>query len=90
MDYTISLTKTERKSLEYAAVDVDEWLTNAGTNRARIAKEEIIALNTAHCNANSIAIAVGEEAQVDQAYSLGVIKTAAVRSAEVNTLTLAN
>lgn len=76
MDYTITLTDTEKKSMEYIAADVDEWITNAATNRARIAKENIIALNTAHCNANSIAIAVGEEAQVTQAYTLGVVKKA--------------
>ena len=34
-----------------------------------------------HCNKNEIAIAVGEEAQVAQAYSLGIIKTAAERNA---------
>ena len=79
MNYTITLSELERKALEYATFDVDEWLTNAGQNRARIAKEEIIALNTAHCNANSIAIAVGEEAQVDQAYSLGVVTKLADR-----------
>ena len=77
MDYTITLTDTEKKSMEYVAADVDEWITNAATNRARIAKQEILALNTAHCNANSIAIAVGEDAQVTQAYTLGVVKTAA-------------
>ena len=59
MDYTITLTDTEKKSMEYVALDVDDWITNAATNRARIAKDEIIALNTAHCNANSISIAVG-------------------------------
>jgi hypothetical protein len=77
MDYTITLTDTEKKSIEYVAADVDEWITNAATNRARIAKQEILALNTAHCNANSIAIAVGADAQVTQAYTLGVVKTAA-------------
>lgn len=79
MDYTITLTELERKALEYAAADVGKWLTNSGQNRARIAKEEIIALNTAHCNANSIAIAVGEEAQVDQAYNLKVVTKSADR-----------
>ena len=83
MDYTVTLTDTEKKSMEYIAVDVDEWITNAAQNRARIAKEEIIALNTAHCNANSIAIAVGEDAQIAQAYSLGVVKTAAQRESEI-------
>jgi len=80
MDYTITLTDTETKSMEYIAADVKDWIDNAATNRARIAKENIIALNTAHCNANSIAIAVGEDAQVTQAYTLGVVKKA---SAEV-------
>lgn len=81
MDYTITLSDTEKKSLEYIATDVDEWITNAATNRARIAKEEIISLNTAHCNANSIALAVGEDAQVTQAFTLDVVKTATERNA---------
>lgn len=76
MDYTITLTDTEQKCLEYIAVDVDDWITNAAQNRARIAKEQILAVNSAHCNANGIAIAVGEDAQVTQAYSLGVVAKA--------------
>ena len=83
MDYTITLTDTEKRSMEYVAVDVDEWITNAAQNRARLAKEEIISLNTAHCNTNSIAIAVGEDAQVAQAYTLGVVKTAVDRNKEL-------
>ncbi len=83
MNYTITLTDTEKKSMEYIALDVKQWIENAASNRARKAKLEIIALNTAHCNANSIAIAVGEDAQVAQAYSLGIIKTAADREKEV-------
>ena len=73
-DITVSLTDTEFKSLEYAAASVQDWGDNALKNRARIAKEKIIALNTAHCNANSIAIAVGEDAQVTQAFDLGVVQ----------------
>ena len=79
MDYTITLTDSERMAMEYIANDVDEWITNAATNRARIAIDEIIQLNTAHCNANSIGIAVGVDAQVQQAYSLGVVDKAADR-----------
>ena len=66
-DYTITLTDTEQKAMEYCAADVDDWITNAATNRARIATEEIVSLNTAHCNANGIAIGVGVTAQVEQA-----------------------
>ena len=76
MDYTITVTDTQKKSLEYIAPDVDEWITNAATNRARQAKDEIIDKLVKHCNANSITLATGEAAQVDQAYSLEVVKKA--------------
>ena len=76
MDYTVTLTDTQKKAMEYAAVDVGEWITNAATARADIAINTIVELNTKHCNANSIAIAVGEDAQVTQAYTLGVVNTA--------------
>ena len=75
-DITISITDTEKKALEYVMVDIDSWTDNAVTNRARIAKDEIISLLVAHCNANSIAIATGEDAQVTQAYDLGVVSKA--------------
>ena len=78
----VTLTDTELKCLEYAAASPQDWADNALTNRARIAKDEIIALLVTHCNANSVALAVGEDAQVTQAYSLGVVKTAEERNAE--------
>ena len=86
MNYTITLTDTEKKSMDYITTDIDDWITNAAQNRARIAKDEIISLNTKHCNANGIAIAVGENAQVTQAYDLGVVKTQAERDAELDSL----
>ena len=76
MDYTITITETQKKAMETVMVDVDEWITNAAHNRARLAIQEIVSLNTAHCNANNIAIATGEDAQVAQAYSLGVVSKA--------------
>ena len=81
-DITVTLTDTENKALEYAAVSVQDWADNALTNRARIAKDEIIALLVAHCNANDVALAVGEAAQVAQAYDLGVVRTAAQVNAD--------
>tara|TARA_Y100001963_G_scaffold148449_1_gene226354 strand:- start:77 stop:331 length:255 start_codon:yes stop_codon:yes gene_type:complete len=80
MDYTITVTDTQKKALEYVANDVDEFITNAAVVRAKAAIDEILAINTAHCNANSIAIAVGEDAQVTQAYSLGIVEKASTRS----------
>ena len=82
VDIPVSLTDTENKALEYAAASVQDWADNALQNRARIAKDEIIAALVAHCNANSVAIATGEDAQVTQAFDLGVVKTAAARAAE--------
>ncbi len=82
-NYTVSLTDTEVKSLEYAAVDNQDWINNAVKNRARVAKIEIIRANTSYCNTNGIAIALGEDAQVEQAYSLGVVKTAKDRDEEM-------
>ena len=72
--YPITLTDTAVKAMKFICVDIDEWITNAATNRARIAKEEILSLNMAHCNANNIALATGEDAQVQQAYDLNVVK----------------
>ena len=76
MDYTITLTTTEQKSLEYITPDVDDYITNFSTERARIAKLEIISKLVIHCNENDIALAVGEDAQILQAYELGVVSAA--------------
>lgn len=73
MDYTITLSDMEKKAMETITPDVDDWITNVATNRARIAKEEIIAMLITHCNENNIAIATGEAAQVDQAYTLKLV-----------------
>ena len=71
-EYRITLTDTEVKSLRTVMVDIDDWMTNAITNRARIAKNDILQKLIAHCNANDISIATGEAAQVQQAYDLGI------------------
>ena len=73
---TVTVTDTQTKCLEYAAYSVQDWCDNAIHERARIAQEEIIAALVAHCNANGVAIATGVDAQITQAYSLGVVDTA--------------
>tara|TARA_B000000557_G_scaffold220274_1_gene188276 strand:- start:43 stop:321 length:279 start_codon:yes stop_codon:yes gene_type:complete len=82
VDITVKLTDTQNKCLEYAAASVQDWADNALHNRARIAQEEIIAALVAHCNANEVAMAVGVDAQVAQAFELGVVKTGAQRNAD--------
>jgi hypothetical protein len=83
MDYTLTLTPTEQKGMEYITSDVDGWITNVATDRARIAVLEIIEKLVVHCNANEIALAVGQEAQVTQAYELGVVLTVEDQNAAV-------
>ena len=75
-DVTVKLTDTQTKCLEYSAYSVQDWCDNAIHNRARVAQEEIIAKLIAYCNENSIALAVGTDAQVTQAYTLKVVDTA--------------
>ena len=79
--FTSTLTDTENKAMEWCSVSVKDWVDNALHNRARIAMDEIVAINLAHCNANGIAIGVGSTAQVEQAYNLGIVTTAAARNA---------
>ena len=75
--HNIILTDTEEKCLAYASLNNFNWINNAAKNRARIAQEEIIEKLVEHCNRNNIQLAVGADAQVQQAYDLEVVKTAA-------------
>ncbi len=91
MDYTITLTEAEQKAMEYIAADVDEWITNAATNRARIAIDEICDLYVKHKLDNNEAItATNKPDMVLAAYQEGLVKTAAQRNEEAanNTLSL--
>ena len=72
----VTVSDTQVKCLEYAAYSVQDWCDNAVHNRARVAQDEIIAKLVEHCNANSVALAVGTDAQVSQAYELKVVDTA--------------
>ena len=79
-DFTITLTSAQEKALNTVAVDIATWITNAATARADTAIGYISSTLMAHCNANSIAIAVGVEAQIDQAIALGLISNAEASS----------
>jgi len=79
-DITVNITDTEEKALNYICVGITTFTENFIKNRARKAKEEIVDLNMKHCNENGIAIGVGVTAQIDQAFSLGVVKTAEQRN----------
>lgn len=82
---TIELTDTELKCMEYAAFSPQDWADNVVKNRARIAGDEIVGALVAHCNTNEIPIATGKDAQIAQAFELGVVRTAAEAQAEALT-----
>ena len=82
--YETELTDTEDKAMTYCALSTQEWADNALKTRAKAAIDEIVALNMAHCNANGITIATGETKQVNQAFTLGVVKTAKERNEEAS------
>lgn len=87
---TVDLTDTELKCMEYCIVDVQYWSDNALKNRARIAGEDIIAKLVTYCNENSIALAVGKDAQIQQAFDLEIVKTAAELQTQAEAEALAN
>ena len=72
----VTVSDTQVKCLEYVAYSVQDWCDNAIHERARVAQDEIIAKLVEHCNANSIAIATGTDAQITQAYTLKIVDTA--------------
>tara|TARA_R100001224_G_C3913303_1_gene112677 strand:+ start:232 stop:501 length:270 start_codon:yes stop_codon:yes gene_type:complete len=73
MAITIDVTEAEQLALDYITADVKGHFTNALQSRAKIASQEIISILFNHCNANEIAIATGEVAQLKQAYELKLI-----------------
>lgn len=79
---TIELTDTELKCMEYAAFSPQDWADNAVKERARVSGDEIVAVLVAHCNANQIAISTGRDAQIAQAFDLGIVQTGAQVQAE--------
>lgn len=82
MNITITLTDTQYKGLEYAALSPEDWATNAVTERARIANDEIVQTTVTHCLDNGIAVPATREEIVAYAFANGIVKTAAVRQAE--------
>ena len=72
--YTVGLTTAQFKALESVMIDQDDWITNAVSERARIAIEDISNKYTAFkINKGEAITAVGTTAIIEAAYSEGVI-----------------
>jgi len=79
---TITLTETQYKGLEYAALSPEEWAENAVTERARIANDEIIQMYTTRALDEGVQIPSTRELIVADAFTRGWAKTAAQVQAE--------
>ena len=80
-EYKVTTSEHDEKCLDYVMVGIQTWIDNAVATQIRISQQEIIKLNMEHCNANGISIGVGVTAQVEQAYTLGIVTTAEARNA---------
>ena len=79
--FTVTITDTENKAMEWCTENVGDWVGNSLHNRAKIAIEDIVRITTDYCNDNEISIGVGRTAQVNQAYNIGIVTTAVARNA---------
>ena len=72
--YTVGITTSEYKALQYVMVDQKDWIENAIKNRARIASKDIQNLYTTYkINKGEAITAVGSTAIIEAAYAEGVI-----------------
>lgn len=86
MDITITLTNSEYKGLQYAAVSPQDWADNALKNRARKAIDEIVDITVKYCLDNSIAIPSTRDEIVTYAFENELVKTLAEVQAEQEAL----
>ena len=73
---TLTIEDHKLKALESEFSDVDAFFQNFVEHRYILGEKEILNKLIAHCNENSITIATGVSAQIDQAYELGLIARA--------------
>ena len=76
VDYTITISDVDNKVLGYVAHDQKDWIDNCISARMVAGKRDIINALIQQCNENGVTIASGEDAQINQAFDLGVVQLA--------------
>jgi hypothetical protein len=75
MDYTVTLTETEKLAMEYIAYEPQEWVENVVKERARIAIDEIVKIAVEKFLEINESIPGSKDEIVSQAYSRGWVNT---------------
>jgi hypothetical protein len=86
MNYTVTLTDTEKSAMEYIAYEPQDWIENVVKERARIAIEEIVKLAVDKFLALNQTIPGSREEIVAAAYTNGWIQTAKYRTDNAETI----
>jgi hypothetical protein len=85
MNYTITLTETEKLAMEYIAYDPQDWIENAVHVRAKIAIDEIVKIAVEKFLEANQTIPSSREEIVAAAYSNGWIQTAKYKTDNATT-----
>jgi hypothetical protein len=80
MNYTITLTETEKLAMEYVAYDPQTWVENAFKERARLATEDIVKIAVDKFLAANQTIPGSKAEIVAAAYTNNWIQTAKYRT----------
>ena len=72
----ITISDTDFKVFKHACTDPESWVEGAVAAKLINVKKRILNILVQHCNENSVALAVGEEAQILQAFDLELVKEA--------------
>jgi glycine cleavage system H lipoate-binding protein len=75
MNYTVTLTDTEKLAMEYIAYEPQDWVENAMKERARIAIDEIVKIAVDKFFEINESIPGSKDEIVSQAYSRGWVNT---------------
>ena len=86
MNYTITLTDTEKSAMEYVTYDPQDWVENAFKERARLAIDEIVKIAVEKFLEANQTIPGSREEIVAAAYSNGWIQTAKYKTDNASTL----
>jgi hypothetical protein len=82
MNYTITLSETEKLAMEYVAYDVKSWIENVAHHRAGIAIEDLYRIAVDKYLENNIQVPPTKEEIIAGAYEYGWVKTAKQKTDE--------